>query len=465
MTSRSSSLLAITIATLSLFANTASADQIKDTLDREKLGCAGLKDKAKQELLDAFDTQIRIIRQTGDIDSVESLIAERKAFADAETLPDKPGLKAAVAKYQRVVAASDSVLKEAYETTIASYTKIGMDDDATLTKRLMNERFSPPTLVPQSASTATAIPAATPTDPILADLQQAKQEFIQTVKESQTTLLKAVQAKANAAADAGDLDGYKRYTDIYNVVGTELLLPDDVKDTTLRNENAVFLRAASKAYTKLHDAYQTAVSAYTKARKIPEAEAIQQEMKEGGWFAAYTGTPPVPKEIDMLKAINIQRDTLRPSWRFNGDALEPAGWNDDHGPFIRIPVSAKSSYELDVKFELGNTRDALYITIPVGKGWGLLTLASGAQYFGNAQGARHLPLNMPLDAKVKVNLVNSSTANLTLIVNDGESISWTGPNSDAMNGGDVWVLQDTSSFAVDMKAGKIIEMKLVASKP
>ncbi|MGN6369174.1 MAG: hypothetical protein ACTHN5_13015 [Phycisphaerae bacterium] len=449
-------------------ATSALADTIKDTLDRARAACEALQDAAKKDLLNAFEAQIALTRQTGDIDAVESLISERKAFEASLALPDRLVMQGPVTKFRRAMGSAESILREAYQSAITDYTKAGKYDDAVDIKKLMADRFLSPALTPNAPSVAN--PGTAPSDPILADLQAAKVEFVGTVDDAHRKFLKSIEARANAAADAGDLSGYKYYTGLYVVIGNELFLPDNVKNTALRNENAKFVSAAIDAYAKLRRAYEVAISRYTKERRIAEAEAIQDEMKEGGWFKAYTGTPPPPENIDMLSVIDVQRDTIRPAWRLEGGTLEPTGWTDDHGPFIQVPITAKGSYTLQVQFTLANGRDAVYITVPVGQRWGVLILGSAEQSFDNIRGIgefkgrRRITLNDAHTAEFVVKKGNADNVRFELTVDGKDAMTWAGLNEDVINEGPVWRLQNAAFFGIDTKTGKILRMKLVKSQ-
>jgi hypothetical protein len=182
---------------------------------------------------------------------------------------------------------ADSTLSKAYDTAIAAYTRAQQFDDAERVTRMKAERFPP------VATADSTQPAAAPVrnDPILASVKQSKKEFVDTVTTAHADVLAVINARATAEADRGNLDGYKSLTDLYAQVKVDIVVPDDVKDTEIRNASAKFLTTAETAYGKLRVSYKKAISDYTKARRIDEAEAVQAELGDGGWFEAYTGSP------------------------------------------------------------------------------------------------------------------------------------------------------------------------------
>lgn len=274
-----------------LFCIATTTDPIEQSLDQAKGEYNTTVEKASKDLTSAFDKQIATVSQTGELDAVEALRTQRNAFLISQRTPTAPSMETAAAEYRETVVSADSTLSMSYDTAISAYTKAQRFDDAERIKRMKAERFSG----------GSASPAAKPDDPILTSVKQSKHDFINTVSAAHADLLAVINARAAAEADRGNLEGYKSLQDLYAKVKVDIVVPDDVKDTEIRNASAKFMSIADTAYGKLRASYKKAVSDYTKARKIDEAEEVQAELGDGGWFETYTSMP----EQHMLAKIRF----------------------------------------------------------------------------------------------------------------------------------------------------------------
>ena len=259
------------LATVAASAEVIYADSIKDALDAAKQSYESSQQKAKDALLGAFDSQIKILSQGGDIDAVESLLKEKKTFSDSKSLPHAPSMRAAVGIFQASEQSNGAQLKAAYETAIADYTKAQRFDDAVLMKRLTAERFDATSTQPSaggnpavasSSDTVTASstqPQTLPADPIRDALISAKNEFKSTVDKAHTALLSEIERKANEAADSGKLDDFKRYNALESTVLEEITVPSDFQDPVIKSAQSQDLSARLRQHspplgsrTKMH---------------------------------------------------------------------------------------------------------------------------------------------------------------------------------------------------------------------
>jgi hypothetical protein len=267
------SFLAVCFLSLLSIAAGPKTDSIQQSLDLAKNEYSAAAEKASKQLVSAFDQQIASVSQAGDLDAAEELRDKRKAFIISEDIPTEPTMRTAVTDYKEAMVSADATLSEAYDTAISSYTTALRYDDAERIKRMKAERFPP---APPNADQGGA--ATKPADPILEAVQQSKQEFLKSVEDANADLVAVIDSRAKAAGDDGDLNGYKYFSDLSEKVKHDLVVPDDVVDTRIRNANAKFLHIAKDAFAKLHLSYQRAISDYTKERHIDEAEAMQAEL-------------------------------------------------------------------------------------------------------------------------------------------------------------------------------------------
>lgn len=135
--------------------------------------------------------------------------------------------------------------------------------------------------VPVSLYTPTSGPATRPS-PIGSALETAKREHTNEVASAQAAYVAVIDARLNAAEDAG------------NLAETELLLaakrreladgslPEDQKDPAIVGAYAKMRKRIDAADAQLAAAYREAVVRFTKARQIERAEAAQKEFIESG---------------------------------------------------------------------------------------------------------------------------------------------------------------------------------------
>lgn len=105
-----------------------AADPIAKDLAKAKQVFREEADKARQELMDAFEAEIRKIArdttltQKEVLKRAEPLIAERKAFADDFTkLPKAMAMKSHAADYAKAMAAHKKLCEESYEAAVRLY--------------------------------------------------------------------------------------------------------------------------------------------------------------------------------------------------------------------------------------------------------------------------------------------------------------------------------------------------------
>src|SRR4051812_4672127 len=85
-----------TICPVLLTAPTHAADAIDSAVARARVDCTAAKQKAVVALLIAFDEQVKLISQTGELEAVEALRSQKKAFLLSQTLPTATPMQPAV---------------------------------------------------------------------------------------------------------------------------------------------------------------------------------------------------------------------------------------------------------------------------------------------------------------------------------------------------------------------------------
>ena len=117
-------LLGLTAVGLSLPASRgADRDPILLDLEKSKEAHTQAMTKARSALLTAFDDAIKAAAQTGDLDLVKGIRAERKAFEDTGKLPTSIKMGIAAGEHQKATRTARFALDKAYEQAIKDATK------------------------------------------------------------------------------------------------------------------------------------------------------------------------------------------------------------------------------------------------------------------------------------------------------------------------------------------------------
>lgn len=130
---RGTFLVAVICAVLSRFAaGTFAAEpaELLKNLEDAKSAYKGGTDSARAALLAAFDDATKTIAQTGDLDGVKTVRAERAAFEEKGTLPTSQRMRAPSNEYQRTIRHSAATMSKGYEDTIKELTKLLAIDQA-----------------------------------------------------------------------------------------------------------------------------------------------------------------------------------------------------------------------------------------------------------------------------------------------------------------------------------------------
>jgi len=155
------------------------------------------------------------------------------------------------------------------------------------------------------ALTITGFVQAQEPDAIRAELNKAKQTFVDTTDKAKATLLAEVDATIKTVAVTGDLDGVKAIQNERKVFEESGKTPMSGK---LGTAVGGYARTTKQARAALDKAYDQAVKEYTKALKIELAEATRKEWKEEQTPMVVAKVPeknPPPKEDPVLNVKSI----------------------------------------------------------------------------------------------------------------------------------------------------------------
>jgi hypothetical protein len=191
---------------------------------------------------------------------------------------------------------------------------------------------------PSSDSTQPVVDAAAQ------DLLKAKDAHKQAVETATKKMLAVIDERINAAADAGDFPTVQSLRAAKDSIATDGTLSDDVKDPVVLAAKEKYDRAIGLARSRLKNAYDVAVSSYTRARQFDKAQATQDEFNS----LAVTDPSMKPHIVDLLRLVDPKHDGLAGKWYLQNGSL----WTEA-SPFsqIRFPYRPPAEYDFHLEYD------------------------------------------------------------------------------------------------------------------
>ena len=115
--------LAVTISLFSTTIISTREDLIRAALEKTKAEYHSKTEKAGTIFIGKLDERIKTVAESGNLDGVLELRADKKAFETDGTAPKSKLMKTAYGDYQDAVKAARKTMSEAYELAIKEYTK------------------------------------------------------------------------------------------------------------------------------------------------------------------------------------------------------------------------------------------------------------------------------------------------------------------------------------------------------
>ena len=251
------------------------ADPVKQPLDTARAVRADARAKARTDLFQAFDEQIKSAAATGNLDGVKALTAQKDAFTSAGTLPSSPLMKDAAAQYDQATRTADSQLAAAFETAIEEYTKGGKVNDALEARRQRRILLEGKEDAPIAGAPATP-------EAIAANLDKAKADYNQSIADAKKALVAAIDARITAATQSGDLKTVTALRPVRATADADGSVSPDLADPAIQAAKSRFGSTVQGANTRIALAYKEAIREYTRAGKIDDAQAMQAELNATG---------------------------------------------------------------------------------------------------------------------------------------------------------------------------------------
>lgn len=208
-------------------------------------------------------------------DSAQNLVDAARLAADADSRDDQAGKQSFRGQFQQMVFD--------YAASVATA-------DAAFTKAAGEWK-----LTPAAKPAEAAAPVDASVDAIGPRLDAAKSAATREKAAARRAFVAAIDARLNDAADAGSLERVQALESARLKAAHDGSLPEDLHDASLTAAQGTMNSAVEAANTKLVAAYREAISSYTKARRISEAQAVLDELKASGLQAgegvASGGTP------------------------------------------------------------------------------------------------------------------------------------------------------------------------------
>jgi len=198
---------------------------------------------------------------------------------------------------------------------------------------------------------------------------------------------------------------------------------------------------------------------------VPDVPAAQAGLRE---VLALKDAPPAPADwkdaVDLLAAVDLENGVVAGKWEKPGGQLVSA-----EKPYarVRLPGEPKGSYQLEVQF----TRvrgDCFAVLLPVGKtrtclivsGWG--GKVSGLAHVGGKDADRNettrdgaLRDGRKHTLQVTVRLLADERARVTVTLDGGPYVDWTGPRS-ALTPDREWALPDADAVGLGAYDSRVV---------
>jgi hypothetical protein len=203
-------------------------------------------------------------------DSAQNLSDALRLAADADTQGDLAGKRSYRGQLQQ---------------TAFDYASTVVAADQALTAATTSWKITPSVTKP-ATPTPVKVVATGDADTIPGRLEAAKAAHEINVAVDRRIFVAAIDARLNAAADAGDLAGVQTFQAAKIKAAHDGSLADTITDPAILAAKKTMDQSITTAHATLVAAYKEAISSYTKARKISEALAIQEELNTSGLASA-----------------------------------------------------------------------------------------------------------------------------------------------------------------------------------
>ena len=234
--------------------------------------------KAKTDLVQAMDKQIKDAGSAGNLDLLKTLTSQKDAFETTGILPDAAPLKDAVAAYTQAMHKADGELVAAYETAINSATP----DQAMVLRKERRELL-------EGASDK---PAADSPEAVGVLLDRARTQYTQEVTDAKKVYLHAFDVRIDTVSSSGDLNAVEKLQAARTAADSDSELPEGFTDSAINSARATYQRTVQTCNQKLAQSYREAVRNFTRLKAIDKAQAAQAEFEATGLSNMQTGAVP-----------------------------------------------------------------------------------------------------------------------------------------------------------------------------
>jgi hypothetical protein len=249
-----------------------NSDPVAVRLDSAKTVNAKAHQQAAEVLRTAIEDTIKSTL-TKQPDLAARLKSQEQAFTATGQLPSSPSEKQAADNYREAIDLADANLDRAFSRAVRHYASQGDGDKALALeqeKSRLNQQRLAATAAPATQNTTT--PAA-----IAQTLSQAKAQYRTDVNEATQKLVAKVDARLNAAMNAGDLPTAQTSQAMKDALKTNGQIPEHPTDTAIIAAVADYRHAIQSANVRMARGYSQAVHDLTRARQLDQAEVVQRE--------------------------------------------------------------------------------------------------------------------------------------------------------------------------------------------
>jgi hypothetical protein len=175
---------------------------------------------------------------------------------------------------------------------VFDYTSTVITTDQSLATAAKNWNITPDLNKPLAGSVPAPVDGGKTGDTIPGRLDTAKAAYMADISNARRALVSAVDARYNAAADAGDLATVESLQAAKASAARDGTVGDEVKDPAIITAKAKMVDAITAANNRMATAYREAIRDYTRARQITEAHAVQDEFNASGLSGSTAAANP-----------------------------------------------------------------------------------------------------------------------------------------------------------------------------
>lgn len=332
----------------------------REAVDAAKQAYATKTAVAREALLAGFAEAAKVEATKGDLDAVKAIVVAKDAFEAKGTLPtDVPAMSGALKAYRDDESAARDEVAAAYRELLSELTgkaqfeearKVGIELEAI-------EKGG-------AIGGGTGAAPKPPSDPVLAELAEAKEAYDEEYQALAEALLADLDERILDLSKSGKLDDVeavqKARTDFESTgqIG-------ETDDDKVRFAKAKFDRALSRHTRALTASYRRAITKYRRAGNGDGQRQLEAELT--AWQADAGRPTGTSRVVNLIGTVDLARDA-DPSkkWLIQEGALVCV--EGSLVPKVVFPYEPPEEYDFQMEFHQPKLRNEVGLIMPNGTG-------------------------------------------------------------------------------------------------